>query len=372
VLTGLIDFWRAEHERRGYAEIASPLINEKALWEKSGHWEHYKDNMFVIPVDEHTTYGVKPMNCPNAMVVYNLKLRSYRDLPLRLSDCDILHRHERSGTLHGLLRVQHIQQDDAHIFVTPDQIAEEYGRIFDLADRFYGIFGLTYRFRLGTRPDDFIGDIETWNAAEDALRGILDARVGRGNYHVDEGDGAFYGPKIDILMEDALEREWQMGTIQLDFQLPRRFDCTYTDKDGIEKTPVVIHRVIYGSLECFIGILIEHTAGAFPVWLHPEQARVVPIGEGHVDYAFSAERDLRDERFRVDVDASDKRMNARIRAAELFKIPYVLVVGDREEETRADAVRGRGRVDHGSMSISQFSSFLGTRVAESLASKPSR
>jgi threonyl-tRNA synthetase len=369
VLNGLIDFWRREHEARGYQEISSPLINEKSLWERSGHWEHYKDNMFIVPVDEHTTYGVKPMNCPNAMVVFNLKLRSYRDLPLRLSDSDILHRHERSGTLHGLLRVQRMQQDDAHIFLGPDQIADEYRRIFDLADRFYEIFGLSYRLRLGTRPDDFIGDIDTWNHAEDSLRTILDERVGPGGYEVEEGAGAFYGPKIDILMRDALEREWQMGTIQLDFQLPRRFDCTYVDTDGAKQTPVVIHRAIYGSLERFIGILIEHTAGAFPVWLHPEQARVIPIGDRHAEYARAVGARLKQGGLRVDVDAGDERMNARVREAQLLKIPFALVVGDREADEGTVAVRERGGTDHGTMTLDDFNAFIAERVAAELGTR---
>ncbi len=231
LLNELIDFWRKEHKKRGYHEIASPLVNRKELWEQSGHWEHYRDNMFVIPIDENNVYAVKPMNCPNAMIVFNLKKRSYRELPLRLSDCDVLHRHEASGALLGLLRVQMFRQDDAHIFVSEDQIEDEHGRILEICDHLYGIFGLKYRLRLGTRPADFMGDVESWEKAEAALRRILERKVGAGNYEVAEGDGAFYGPKIDIVMEDSLARSWQMGTIQLDFQLPRRFNCRFTDKD---------------------------------------------------------------------------------------------------------------------------------------------
>lgn len=366
VLNGLIDFWRREHERRGYQEISSPLINEKRLWDISGHWEHYKDNMFVIPIDEQTTYGVKPMNCPNAMVVYNLKSRSYRDLPFRLSDCDVLHRNERSGTLHGLLRTQHIQQDDAHIFVTEDEIADEYRRIFEIADRFYRIFGLEYRLRLGTRPADHIGDIETWERAEAALHSILEQRMGAGNYLVAEGDGAFYGPKVDILMQDVLGRDWQMGTIQLDFQLPRRFDCVYTGADNTEHTPVVIHRVIYGSLERFLGILIEHTAGAFPVWLSPEQARIVPVGERHSERGREVLEALWDGGLRADLDDSDKRMGARIREAQLMKIPFALVIGDREVDSGTVTVRERGGTDHGALSVDDFIEFVRMRSAEEL------
>ena len=364
VLTELINFWRAEHEKRGYQEISTPLINDKQLWDISGHWEHYKDNMFIIPISEHVTYGVKPMNCPNAMVVYNIKTRSYRDLPLRLSDCDLLHRNERSGTLHGLLRVQKIQQDDAHVFVTEEQLEEEYDRILEIADLFYRIFDLEYSFRLGTRPESYIGDIETWNRAQEALKRILDKRVGEGNYVIEDGDGAFYGPKIDILMKDVLGRSWQMGTIQLDFQLPRRFKCVYSDKDGTEKTPIVIHRVIYGSLERFLGILIEHTAGAFPVWLAPIQARLIPISERHADYAKEIASELRDLGLRVDLDDSDDRMNAKIRDAQMQKIPYMLVVGNREVAERTVSVRLRTEENLGAMTIASFSEMAKLVISE--------
>ncbi len=364
ILNLLLDFWRQEHEKRGYQEIAAPLINDKSLWEISGHWDHYRENMFVIQLDEHLTYGVKPMNCPNAMIVYNLKKRSYRDLPLRLSDCDILHRYERSGTLHGLLRVRKFQQDDAHIFVTEDQIEEEFARILEIAQLFYGIFGLRYTLRLGTRPADFMGDLETWDKAEAALQRILDRHAGPGNYLIGAGEGAFYGPKIDILMEDALGRQWQTGTIQLDFQLPRRFGCTYTDRDGTEKTPVVIHRVIYGSLERFIGILIEHFAGAFPVWLAPVQATIIPIADRHLPYAYRVRDRLRDAGLRVEVDDGDERMQAKIRRAQLQKIPYMLVVGDREVNEESLAVRLRTNENIGSMSIDRFITMVQRLVAE--------
>ena len=364
ILNLLLDFWRQEHEKRGYQEIAAPLINDKSLWEVSGHWDHYRENMFLIQIDEHLTYGVKPMNCPNAMIVYNLKKRSYRDLPLRLSDCDILHRYERSGTLHGLLRVRKFQQDDAHIFVTEDQIEEEFARILEIAQLFYGIFSLRYTLRLGTRPADFMGDPETWDRAEAALQRILDRHAGPGNYLIGDGEGAFYGPKIDILMEDALGRQWQTGTIQLDFQLPRRFGCTYTDRDGTEKTPVVIHRVIYGSLERFIGILIEHFAGAFPVWLAPVQATIIPIADRHLPYAYRVRDRLRDAGLRVEVDDGDERMQAKIRSAQLQKIPYMLVVGDREVNEESLAVRLRTNENIGSMSIERFITMVQRLVAE--------
>ncbi len=354
ILNTLLAFWREEHEKRGYQEIAAPLINDKSLWEISGHWEHYRENMFVIPVEKHLVYGVKPMNCPNAMVVYNLKKRSYRDLPLRLSDCDILHRYERSGTLHGLLRVRKFQQDDAHIFVSEEQIEEEFGRILEIANLFYGIFDLKYTLRLGTRPESFLGDAETWDKAEAALKRILDEHAGPGNYLIGEGEGAFYGPKIDILMEDAIGRSWQTGTIQLDFQLPRRFRCTYTDRDGSEKTPVVIHRVIYGSLERFIGILIEHFAGAFPVWLAPVQAVVIPIADRHVPYAGQVTKRLQATGLRAELNAGDERMQAKIRNAQLQKVPYMLIVGDREAESDSVAVRLRTNENLGPMQLDRF------------------
>jgi len=354
VLSGLINFWRIEHEKRGYQEISTPLLNDKKLWEISGHWEHFREDMFLLPIDENTTYGLKPMNCPNAMLVFNFKKRSYRELPLRLSDLGILHRHERTGTLHGLLRVQKFQQDDAHLFVTEDQLEQEYEGVLELADLFYSIFDLKYSFRLGTRPEGYIGDLETWNKAEAVLRHILDKHVGPENYRVADGDGAFYGPKIDILIEDDLGRSWQMGTIQLDFQLPRRFECSYIDKDGQAKTPAVIHRAIFGTLERFIGILIEHTAGAFPAWLAPVQARIITIADRHVPYAQEVMQRLRDEGIRVELDDSRERMNAKIREAQLQKIPYMLVVGDKEQQEQAVAVRLRTNENLGVTSLDSF------------------
>jgi threonyl-tRNA synthetase len=364
VLNELLAFWREEHESRGYQEIASPLVNDKTLWDRSGHWEHYKDNMFVIPIDENTTYALKPMNCPNAMIVYNLKSRSYRELPLRLSDCDILHRYERSGTLHGLLRARRMQQDDAHIFISPDQIRDEYERIFEICDRFYGIFELNYSLRLGTRPESFMGDVETWDAAEKELRAILEERMGPGRYAVEEGGGAFYGPKIDILMEDAIGRSWQMGTIQLDFQLPRRFDCEYADRDGRRRTPVVIHRVIYGSLERFFGILIEHFAGAFPTWLAPVQVAFIPIADRHLEYARVCEVKLEARGARVEVDDSGDTMGAKIRRHQLRKVPYMLVVGDDEVGSGTVAVRPRSGTERRGVPFEDFSAGLSDEIAK--------
>jgi len=351
ILNELIAFWRHEHEERGYLEIASPMLNRKELWVTSGHWDHYQDSMFLSPVDANTTYLVKPMNCPNAMIVFNLKLRSYKELPLRLSDCDVLHRNERSGSLHGLFRVQKFQQDDAHIFLRPDQLADEFDRILDLADHFYRIFGLKYTYRLGTRPADFMGDVESWDEAEATLRRVLDKNVGPDLYLIAEGDGAFYGPKIDILMEDGLGRRWQMGTLQLDFQIPRRFGCSYADQYGQAQTPVVIHRVIYGSLERFIGILIEHTAGALPVWLSPVQARVISISEKHAGYARIVRDHLHAAGIRVELDDGDTRMQARIRQAEVDKVPYIAVVGNREMTDDTVSLRLRSRKNLGSVSV---------------------
>ena len=338
----ILDFWREEHEKRGYQEISSPLINHNSLWVTSGHWDHYQNNMFTIDVDENTTYGVKPMNCPNSILVYKRKPRSYRELPLRLSDCDVLHRKEKSGELNGLLRVQMFRQDDSHNFITEDQIYEEVNAILDIVDLFYGIFGLEYRPELSTRPEDFMGDIALWDKAEAALKEILDNRYGEDGYDINEGDGAFYGPKIDIMMKDALRRQWQMGTIQLDFQLPRNFDITYTDKDGSEKTPVIIHRVIYGSLERFIGILIENFKGAFPFWLSPVQVGIVPIGEHHMEYAKEIADSLQKEHIRCEAELSDNHMNKKIKYFRSYRVPYVVVVGDNEMENRTVSVNIRG------------------------------
>jgi threonyl-tRNA synthetase len=353
VMNTLLEYWRDYHDRAGYQEIASPLFNEKKLYEISGHWEHYRDDMFITPIDEHSTYCLKPMNCPNAMVVYNLKIRSYKDLPLRLSDCDILHRNERAGTMHGLLRVQKFTQDDAHIFITDDQIEEEYERIFKIAYDFYSLFNLKYKFRLGTRPEDFMGDPELWDRAESSLKKILVKSVGEVNFTIKEGDGAFYGPKIDIVMEDALGRSWQMGTIQLDFQLPLRFNCTYIGSDGNKHTPAVIHRVIYGSLERFLGILIESTVGSFPTWLAPVQVKILTISEEQEPYAEQLVSELRDLRIRVELDRSNDRLSAKIRNGQLEKVPYLVVIGKKEVESGKVSVRYRSK-ELGSFLISDL------------------
>jgi len=352
IINELIDFWRKEHTKYGYREIKSPLINKKELYETSGHWDHYRDNMFISQTEEKETYALKPMNCPNAMVVFASKKHSYRELPLRLSDTDTLHRYERSGTLNGLLRVREFSQDDAHIFISEDQIKDEYLKILEIAEKFYSIFNIKYSFRLGTRPEKFMGDAKSWNKAEKELKEILEKS--KKPYSVLRGDGAFYGPKIDILMNDSLGREWQTGTIQLDFQIPKRFGLTYVDKDGKEKTPVVVHRVIYGSFERFLGILIEHLAGAFPVWLSPVQTIILPVSEKFNDYAKKVLEELKGVDVRAEIDESNETLGKKIRGAELQKIPYVLVVGEKEKTSDSVAVRERGKGDLGAMPLKNF------------------
>ena len=349
----LLDFWREEHEKRNYHEISSPLVNSNSLWKTSGHWEHYKDNMFIIPLSEEQVFAVKPMNCPNAMLVYQRKTRSYRDLPLRFSDCDVLHRNEVSGTLHGLLRVQMFRQDDSHNFISEDQIYSEINSILDIADLFYDVFGLTYSPVLSTRPADFMGDIALWDEAEKELKAVLDARYGD-DYQINEGDGAFYGPKIDIMMKDALNRVWQMGTIQLDFQLSRNFGLTYTDRDGQQKIPVVVHRVVYGSIERFMGILIEHFAGKFPFWITAQQVGIVPVQDSHIDYANEIAEKLRFEKIRTQVDASNGTMGNKIKSFRQELYPYILIVGDKEKENGTISLRVRTGKQVNNISLESF------------------
>jgi threonyl-tRNA synthetase len=352
ILNELIDFWRIEHAKRGYLEISTPLVNKRKLWEISGHWKHYRENMFIANMGKEEVYGIKAMNCPNAMIVFGSKLRSYRDLPLRLSDTDTLHRYEKSGTLSGLLRVRSFRQDDSHNFITEEQIEKEYQEIFEIADKFYGIFDLEFSYRLGTRPEKYMGNQKTWDKAEEALKRILD-KSGK-DYFILEGDGAFYGPKVDILMKDILGREWQMGTIQLDFQQPKRFNLKYIDKDGKEKTPVVIHRVIYGSLERFIGILIEHFAGNFPVWLSPVQVKVLPVSEKVIGYAKNVSQKLKEENIRVELDERSETLPSKVRDAQIEKVPYMLIVGDKEESKNKVALRLRTEKDLGQMNLKDF------------------
>ena len=358
----LINFWREEHKKRNYHEIISPLLNKKELYITSGHYEHYWEEMFVAKTDESEEYGVKAMNCPNAMVVFGSEPRSYRDLPLRFADTDTLHRHERSGTLNGLLRVREFRQDDAHCFVSEAQIGDEYKEIFKIVERFYSVFGLSYSFRLGTRPEKFMGDKKTWDRAEKTLTKIL--KESGKKFAILEGDGAFYGPKVDILMKDSIGREWQMGTIQLDFQQPRNFRLEYADKDGGKKTPVAIHRVIYGSLERFIGILIEHFAGAFPLWLSPVQVAILPLSEKFTEYANDVFAKIRENNIRVEISDSGETLGKRIREAEMKKIPYVLVVGEREETSKTVSVRHYRRGQDGNTSIEKLAEKIKREIAE--------
>lgn len=352
LFNALLDFWRGIHEKHGYQEISGPVLSNSRLWQTSGHWGHYKQNMFIIPgvkEDESDYYACKPMNCPNAILVYQNRLRSYRDLPFRINQVDVIHRKEKSGELNGLFRVQMFRQDDAHILVSEEQIADEIKDIMDIATEIYGTFGLTYRAELSTRPDDFMGDIKVWNKAEAELKDILNDVYGEGNYEVNEGDGAFYGPKIDLKMKDALGREWQMGTIQLDFQLPLNFHMKYAAQDGSVKQPVMIHRAIFGSMERFIGILIENYKGAFPFWLSPYQVGVVPIRTEHNAYAEKVVSALREAGVRTEVDYEDKNMNEKIKNFKTFRDPYIVVVGDKEaaEGTVSITVRGQKQQMHG-------------------------
>ncbi len=348
----LINFWRAEHMIAGYKEIASPLVNKAELWKISGHWDHYENDMFIANMGENEIYGIKPMNCPNAMIVFASQQVSYKDLPFRLSDVDRLHRYERSGTLNGLLRVRSFQQDDSHNFITENMIGDEYEHIFELCKKFYGIFNLEYSFRLGTRPDKFLGEIKTWNKAEEILKEIL-KKSGK-KYSVAGGDGAFYGPKIDIVMKDSLGRDWQMGTIQLDFQLPQRFNLEYTDKSGEKKKPVVIHRVIYGSLERFIGILIEHTAGNLPLWLSPIQVKILTVSEKQNDYANKVLTELKNAGIRAEMDKTNETLGKKIRSNKTKKTPYLLVVGEKEEKENTVSINARDNKEQEVLSLSQF------------------
>ncbi len=356
ILNELINFWREEHDKRGYQEIRAPLLNKKELYQTSGHWDHYQEEIFITQTKEEEFYGLKPMNCPNAMIVFKQKIRSYKNLPLRIANTDILHRNERSGTLNGLFRVREFSQDDAHIFVTKEQIKSEYKEILNITELFYSVFNLDYSFRLGTRPEKFLGDKKSWDKAEKELKEILEKSDKK--YTILEGDGAFYGPKIDILMKDCLGREWQMGTIQLDFQIPKRFKIKYINKDGKEKTPVVIHRVIYGSFERFMGILIEHYGGSFPVWISPIQAIIIPITDKQDKYTQEIENELRKNKFKVEIDKRSETAGAKIRDAEIQKIPYMIIVGEKEVKSKNVNIRARGGKIIGNMKLDKFISLL--------------
>ena len=347
----LLDYWREIHRKAGYVEISTPIMLSRHLWETSGHWDHYKENMYTTVIDD-TDFAIKPMNCPGGILVYQSEPRSYRDLPLRMGELGLVHRHEKSGQLHGLMRVRCFTQDDAHIFMMPEQIREEIKGVAKLIDEVYQLFGFKYHVELSTRPENSMGSDEDWEMATEALRGALDD-LGR-DYVVNEGDGAFYGPKIDFHLEDSIGRTWQCGTIQLDFQLPQRFECEYIGADGEKHRPIMIHRVAFGSIERFIGILIEHFAGAFPTWLSPEQVRVLPISDKYLDYAQQVNAKLNDEGVRSSVDSRAEKIGYKIRDARLQKVPYMLIVGAKEEEEKLVSVRSRFAGDEGQTTLDAF------------------
>ena len=347
----LLDYWREIHKKAGYVEISTPIMLSRHLWETSGHWDHYKDNMYTTVIDDED-FAIKPMNCPGGILVYESEPRSYRDLPLRMGELGLVHRHEKSGQLHGLMRVRCFTQDDAHIFMTPEQVRDEIKGVVKLINEVYSLFGFKYHVELSTRPEDSMGSDEDWDMATEALRGALDD-LGL-PYVVNEGDGAFYGPKIDFHLEDSIGRTWQCGTIQLDFQLPLRFNLEYTGADGEKHRPIMIHRVIFGSIERFIGILIEHFAGAFPTWLAPVQVKVLPISDKYMDYAQKVLDELNNSGVRAEIDTRAEKIGYKIREAQMKKIPYMLVVGAKEEEDGLVSVRSRFEVDEGQKSLTDF------------------
>ena len=344
-------FWREIHQKAGYVEVRTPQIMSRTLWENSGHWDHYKDNMYTTIIDD-MDYCIKPMNCPGGILVYKRKPHSYRDLPIRMGELGIVHRHELSGALHGLMRVRCFTQDDAHIFCTPDQLMDEIFGVINLIDSVYKVFGFEYDLELSTRPEDSMGSDEDWEAATNALRQALDS-LDR-PYKINEGDGAFYGPKIDFHLHDCIGRTWQCGTIQVDFQMPERFDITYMGADGEKHRPIMLHRVAFGSIERFIGILIEQFAGAFPLWLAPVQVEVIPVSERHLEYAAKVRDQMRAAGLRCELDTRNEKIGYKIREAQMMKIPYMLVVGDKEIENNTVAVRSRAGGDLGVMEPDAF------------------
>ena len=356
----LINYWREVHRRYGYQEIKTPMIMNRKLWETSGHWDHYKENMYFTKIDDED-YAVKPMNCPGGMLVYKTHAHSYRDLPLRLGELGLVHRHELSGALHGLFRVRNFTQDDAHLFITPSMIEEEIQHTIDLFDEVYSTFGLSYKAELSTRPEDSMGSDEIWEKATAALQNALEHRGLE--YVVNEGDGAFYGPKIDFHLKDSIGRTWQCGTIQLDMLMPEKFDLTYVGEDGEKHRPVMLHRVVYGSIERFIGILIENYAGAFPCWLAPVQAKILPITDKHMDYAYALKKKMFDLGLRVEVDDRNEKVGYKIREAQVKKIPYALVVGDEEVANGTVTVRKHGEKETQSMQAEEFIKYLQQKIS---------
>ncbi|MGN1346697.1 MAG: threonine--tRNA ligase [Eubacteriales bacterium] len=358
----LIDYWRQVHKKYGYVEISTPMILNRSLWERSGHWDHYKDNMYTTVIDD-TDFAIKPMNCPGGMLVYKSEMHSYRDLPLRVGELGLVHRHELSGALHGLFRVRCFTQDDAHIFMTWDQMKDEIKNVVRLFDEVYSVFGLTYQIEVSTMPEDHMGDIKDWDFATETLKQAVE-EMGK-TYVINEGDGAFYGPKLDFHLSDCLGRTWQCGTIQLDMQLPERFELEYTGADNEKHRPVMIHRVVLGSIERFIGVITEHFAGAFPVWLSPVQVEVLPISNAFNDYAEKVAADLDAAGIRVHADVRNEKIGYKIREAQLQKTPYMLIVGEREMNDNAVAVRTRAGTDEGTVSVEDFKA----RILEEISSK---
>lgn len=351
----LLDYWRQCHKRYGYVEISTPIILNQELWHHSGHWDHYKDNMYTTVIDGED-YAIKPMNCPGGMLVYKNEPHSYRDLPLRMAELGLVHRHEMSGALHGLFRVRCFTQDDAHIFMTPDQMKDEIKNVVKLFDEIYSTFGLTYQIELSTMPEDHMGDEKDWKFAEDTLQAAI-TEMGK-DFVINAGDGAFYGPKLDFHLADSLGRTWQCGTIQLDFQMPERFDLEYVGEDGEKHRPVMIHRALLGSIERFIGVITEHFAGAFPAWLSPVQVKLLPVTDRAMDYAKNVAAQLDSQGFRVEVDGRNEKIGKKIREATLEKIPFMLVVGDRDMEAGTVSVRTRTGEDLGAMSLADFAAKL--------------
>lgn len=347
----LIDYWREVHKRYGYVEISTPMMLNRALWERSGHWDHYKENMYTTVIDD-TDFAIKPMNCPGGMLVYKLQPHSYRDLPLRVGELGLVHRHELSGALHGLFRVRCFTQDDAHIFMTWDHMKDEIKNVVRLFDEVYSVFGLSYEIEVSTMPEDHMGDIKDWDFATETLKAAVE-EMGK-TYTINEGDGAFYGPKLDFHLADSLGRTWQCGTIQLDMQLPERFELEYTGADGEKHRPVMIHRVVLGSIERFIGVITEHFAGAFPIWLAPVQVKILPIADRHHDVCLELQKKLDACGIRCEVDLRSEKLGYKLREAQLMKIPYMLVVGDKEAEDGTVSVRRRGEGDIGTKSFDEF------------------
>lgn len=355
----LIKLWREVHKEAGYVEIETPIILSRHLWETSGHWYHYKENMYTTLIDEED-FAIKPMNCPGSLLVYKNSMHSYKDFPLRMGELGRVHRHELSGALHGLMRVRTFTQDDAHIFMLPEQIKDEIKNVANLIDKVYKIFGFEYHVELSTRPEDFLGDIKDWDQAESDLKGALN-ELGLA-FIINEGDGAFYGPKIDFKIKDCIGREWQCGTIQLDYQLPQRFELEYVGADGQKHRPIMIHRVVLGSIERFLGVLIEQYAGAFPTWIAPVQVKILPISDKFNEYAYDVKKQLAQKGIKVEVDDRSEKIGYKIREAQLEKVPYMFVVGEKEAESGNVAVRERGKGDIGSMSIDEISNIIVNKI----------